>query len=162
MFYLASTRFNESTWNENIKYRREHFMKGAIYGVSIKINEKYPLKSIMFVIEMNNDFNNICGIGIIRNSLLLDKKYTIYEENNYNRFIYLGDFWVSREEIQEYDSLLVEVLENVLFKGKGHLKRQSGISIVSSKSFLNWRYDEKEIKESIKNLFILKFKPEHL
>jgi hypothetical protein len=162
MFYLASTRFNHSTWNENTKYRREYLHKGAIYGVSIKINEKYPLKSIMFVIEMNNETNNICGIGIIRNSLLLNKKYTIYEENNYNRFIYAGDFWLSREEIQEHDSLLVDVLENVLFKGKGHLKRQSGISIISSKSFLNWKYDEKEIKESIKNLFILKFKTEHL
>uniref|UniRef100_A0A6C0E399 Uncharacterized protein n=1 Tax=viral metagenome TaxID=1070528 RepID=A0A6C0E399_9ZZZZ len=162
MFYLASTRFNQSTWNENAKYRREYFIKGAIYGVSIKINEKYPLRSIMFVIEMNNETNNICGIGIIRNSLLLDKKYTIYEENNYNRFIYVGDFWISREEIQGYDSLLVDMLETVLFKGKGHLKRQSGISVISAKSFLNWKYDENEIKESIKNLFISKFKTQHL
>lgn len=162
MFYLASTRFNQSTWNENTKYRREYLHKGGIYGVSIKINEKYPLKSIMFVIEMNNEINNICGIGIIRNSLMLDKKYRIYEENNYNRFIYGGDFWMSREEIQEYDPALVGVLENILFKGKGHLKRQSGISVISSKSFLNWKYDEKEIKESIKNLFVLKFKTQHL
>lgn len=162
MFYLASTRFNQSTWNENTKYRRECLIKGTIYGVSIKINEKYPLRSIMFVVEMNNEINNICGIGIIRNSLLLDKKYTIYEENNYNRFIYAGDFWISREEIQGYDSLLVDMLETVLFKGKGHLKRQSGISIISAKSFLNWKYDENEIKESIKNLFISKFKSQHL
>ena len=79
MFYIASTRFNDSTWNENHEYRTKNNIKGAIYGVSIKIYKKYPLKSIMFVIEMNNDTNNICGISVIRNSLLLDKKYTISE-----------------------------------------------------------------------------------
>ena len=158
MFYIASTRFNNFTWDENTKYRKKYNIKGAIYGVTIKIHDKYPLKSIMFVIEMNNDTNNICGISVIRNSLILDKKYTIYSDNNYNRFIYMGDFWISREEIYKYDNVLVEILENILFKGKGHVKRQSGISALTGKTFLNWNYDEKEIRESIKNIFMLKFK----
>jgi len=158
MFYIASTRFNHATWNENTEYRRQHSFR-AIYGVCIKMHEKYPLKSIIFVIEMNNDNNQICGIGLIRNSLSLDKKYKIYADHDYNRFIYKGDFWISRGEILDYDATLIVRLENILFKGKGHLKRQSGISVITNKPFLNWNYNEAEIKESIKNLFVLKFKP---
>ena len=159
MYYIASTRFNNETWNENGEYKRNCNIKGSIYGVSIKINEKYPLKSVFFVVEMNNETNHICGISMIRNSLFLEKKHSIYSDVNYNRFIYIGEFWISREElINEYDRNLVEVLENILFKGKGHLKRQSGISVITKNSFLNWNYNEKQIKESIKNIFISKFK----
>jgi hypothetical protein len=74
MFFIASTRFNNSTWNENINYRTKYSINGAIYGVPIKIYEKYPLNAIVFVVEMNNDTNQICGISVIRNSLLLDKE----------------------------------------------------------------------------------------
>jgi hypothetical protein len=162
MFFIASTRFNESTWQENINYRIKNSIKGAIYGVSIKIYEKYPLNSIIFVIEMNNDINKICGIGIIRNSLSFDKKYKIYNESNYNRFIYKGDYWLSRDDILSCDEALVTMFENMLFKKKSNLKRLSGISFLTSKIYLNWKYNERDIRESIKNIFISKFKQQNL
>jgi hypothetical protein len=157
MFYIASTRFNTTTFTENIDYRKQEFSKGAIYGVTIKIHKKYPLNSILFVVEMNNDKNSICGIGLIRNYIVTDKKHRIYSEDNYNRFIYKGDYWISKESIQKYDNKLIEILENMLFKGKSHLKRQSGISVITSKLFLKWNYNESLIKDSIKDIFLKEF-----
>ena len=158
MFYLGSTRFNNYTWTENQSFKKKEKIKGAIYGASIKINDKYPLNSLIFVTEMNNDKNEIYGISLIRNSILTDKKYPIYENNDYNRFIYKGDYWLDREEILTENRIIIEMLENMLFKGKSHLKRQSGISVVTAKLFSKWNYDENFIKEQIKDLFISKFK----
>lgn len=75
---------------------------------------------------MNNSTNQLNGIGLIRNSLIVDKPYNIYDDDNYNRFIYKGDLWISRETILEQDSDILILIENILFKGKSHLKRQGG------------------------------------
>ena len=72
MFYLASTRFKTNTWDENIQYKINNNINGVMYGVPIEINNKYPLNSIIFVIEMNNDINQIIGIGVIRNKQITD------------------------------------------------------------------------------------------
>ena len=54
MFYIASTRFNNDTYNENILYRKQSNIP-VIYGTSIRIQEKYDIGSLIFVAEMNND-----------------------------------------------------------------------------------------------------------
>ena len=158
MFYLASTRFNKNTLLENIKFKDNEQIKGVIYGSSIKINEKYPLNSLFFVVEMNNDINEIYGISLIRNSLIVEKNYKIYNNSDYNRYIYKGEYWIGRNELLQTDRTIVEILENILFKGKSNLKRISGISVITNKLFLRWNYDEHIIKEKIKNLFITNFK----
>jgi hypothetical protein len=66
MFYIASTRFNIDTYNENISYRKQSGIP-VIYGTSIRIQEKYDAGALMFVVEMNNDENRIEGIGLIKN-----------------------------------------------------------------------------------------------
>lgn len=161
MFYLASTRFKTNTWDENIKYKMKNNINGVIYGVPIEINYQYPLNSIIFVIEMNNDINQIIGIGVIRNKPITDKKYYIYNTMEYNRFIYRGDHWLSREQILRYNEQIVEIVENILFKKKSHVKRQTGISIITSKLLSHWKtfanYNENYMKESIKQLFISEF-----
>ena len=161
MFYLASTRFKTQTWVENITYKDKHNILGVIYGVPIEIYNKYPLNSIIFVIEMNNDTNEIIGIGLIRNKIVTDKKYYIYNSYEYNRFIYKGDYWLSREYINRLHPEIVEILENILFKKKSHVKRQSGISVIKSKLLSNWKElpncNEKYLKESIKKLFLNEF-----
>ena len=154
MFYLASTRFNHSTWEENMDYRKNKKIPGVLYGTSIKINKRYPPGAIMFVVEMNNEKNEILGIGLIRNLLILDKKHTIYSAGDYNRYIYGGDYWISREDILLHKRYIVEILDTILFKGKSHLKRQSGISVLTKKLFTNWGYEEGQVKEDIKQLFI--------
>ena len=157
MFYISSTRFNNLTWIENLNFRKKIGVNGAIYGTSIKMREKY-INTLHFVIEMNNDSNQICGIGLIKNSLFKEKRYQIYDDENYNRFIYKGDYWISRDHIIKNDNRLIEILENMLFKGKSHVKRQPGICVITPKLFIRWNYNETEIKDSIKNLFLNEFK----
>ena len=162
MFYLASTRFKTNTWDENIQYKINNNINGVMYGVPIEINNKYPLNSIIFVIEMNNDINQIIGIGVIRNKQITDKKYYIYNTMEYNRYIYKGEYWLSREQILRHDDEIVEIFENILFKKKSHVKRQSGISIITNKLLSNWKtfanYNENYIKQSIKQIFLTEFK----
>jgi len=156
MFYIASTRFNNDTYNENILYRK-HSDIPVIYGTSIRIQEKYDVGSLIFVAEMNNDENRIEGIGLIRNTLVYDKKHSIYDNSDYNRYLYKGDYWISRETILEKDPEIVEICDTVLFKGKSHLKRMSGISVLTKQLFTNWDYKLSTLKEKIRKMFIKLF-----
>jgi hypothetical protein len=157
MFYIASTRFNNETYDENMSYRKTHGIP-VIYGTSIPIQTKYDLGSIIFVIEMNNEKNEIEGIGLIRNMLVTDKRYRIYSNNDYNRFIYHGEYWLSRSQLTDFDSELIEICDNVLFKGKSHLKRQSGISVLTDQLFTNWDYSLIIMKNKIRAAFLNAFK----
>lgn len=161
MFYLACTRFNCNTSQENINYKIKNNIKGILYGVPILIYNKYPLNTILFVVEMNNETNEILGIGIIRNKIVIDKKYCIYNNLEYNRYIYKGDYWLSREYILRNNEKVIEILENILFKKKSNVKRQSGITIITQKVWSHWKdydnYTEKFLKDSIKKLFIKEF-----
>ena len=159
MFHIASTRFNNITWKENSEYRKKNKVKGAIYGAAIKIHEKYPLGSLLFIAEMNNDTNQIEGISLIRNRVVLNKRHFIYEDDNYNRYIYSGQYWLNRSEIEHHNHRLLSMIETMLFKGKSHLKRQSGISVITKKLYNRWNFDETWMKENIKELFIEKCKP---
>ena len=156
MFYIASKRFNNDTYNENI-LSRKHSDIPVIYGTSIRIQEKYDVGSLIFVAEMNNDENRIEGIGLIRNTLVYDKKHNIYDNSDYNRYLYKGDYWISRETILEKDPEIVEICDTVLFKGKSHLKRMSGISVLTKQLFTNWDYKLCTLKEKIRTLFIKLF-----
>jgi hypothetical protein len=156
MFYIASTRFNNETYLENMKYRNKSGIP-VIYGTSIRIQEKYDVGSLIFVVEMNNDDNKIEGIGLIRNTLVYDKKHYIYSNSDYNRYVYKGEYWISRKTIIEHDEEIVNMCDNVLFKGKSHLKRVSGISILTKKLFTNWDYKLSVLKEKIRKLFLKEF-----
>ena len=53
---------------------------------------------------------------------------------------------------------LVETFDTMLFKGKSHLKRQSGITVVTEKLTKKWDKDLDILKRRVKNLFIHVFK----
>lgn len=129
-----------------MEYRLKHG-EPVLYGPSFKICEKYPINALIFVIEMNNDKNKIEGIGLIKNMLVLHKRYKIYENGDYNRYIYRGQYWLSREQLGEEIS---EILDTVLFKGKSHMKRRTGITVLGDKIFKNWNHDLEVIKDRIR------------
>ena len=156
MFYIASTRFNNETYNENMTYRKKSGIP-VIYGTSIRIQEKYDIGTLMFVAEMNNEENRIEGIGLIRNTEVYDKKHTIYSNSDYNRYLYKGDYWISRDTILEKDDEIAKICDTVLFKGKSNLKRLSGISVLTAQLFTNWDYKLSVLKEKIRALFISVF-----
>lgn len=155
-FYLAATRFNNLTYQENKSYR-EKYGEICVYGSSFKIREIYPAGCLIFVTEMNNETNKIEGIGLIRNTLVVNGKNRIYGQFEYNRFIYKGNYWLSREQLIELDIGIVETLENILFKGKSHLKRHKGITVLTPITFTNWDYELEPLKEQIRNAFLRQY-----
>jgi hypothetical protein len=158
MFHLACTRFTTSTYQENREYRRKH-NEAVIYGISIPIRDIYPLGCLLFVVEMNNTTNCIEGIGFIRNRRLYDKRYVIYNNPEYNRYIYRGTYWLSRGQISEYSPEILGIFETILFKGKTHLKRRFGINVLTDYLFLRWNFCYETTKQTIRLLFRHYFKP---
>lgn len=156
MFHIASTRFNSKTYKENLDYR-EKYQETVIYGTDIKINDRYSPGSLIFVIEMNNDKDQIEGIGLVRNIMVHDIKTKIYDNPDYNRYIYRGDYWLNRETILGEDKDIVKICDIILFRGKSHMKRVSGISVLTDKLFTNWKFELKELKEKIRSLFLKVF-----
>ena len=53
---------------------------------------------------------------------------------------------------------LVDIFDKMLFKGKSHLKRQSGITIVTEKLTKKWEQDLDQLKRRIRDIFIRQFK----
>lgn len=124
------TRFNNTTWQELSKYKEKHSVVGAFYGVPRRIAETIPLKSKLFVLEMNNETNTIMGVGLIRNFIKMDQRHNIYSWGNYHRFTYAGKHRLDRALMTRDEEALIEKMENIVFKGKGHLKRGQGIQKV--------------------------------
>lgn len=123
------TRFNNNTWEENVRWRARNDHSGCIYNSPVYIKDTIPLLTNIYVIEMNNDENKIMGIGKIINKVYTDKNYRIYEERNYNRYTYRGKTRIDRKDLDiESESFLQ--LEKRLFKGKSHVKRGQGITKV--------------------------------
>jgi hypothetical protein len=133
---------------------RQKVSEPVLYGPSIQIHQKYSIGCIMFVFEMNNEENRIEGIGVIKNQIFHEKRYKIYSESDYNRIIYRGKYWLSREELLTMDPELVEIFDKILFKGKSHLKRQSGITVVTEKLTKKWDLDLEHLKRRVRDHFV--------
>ena len=153
MFYICVTRFNIETWRENNNWKVSNNYSGCIYNTPVYIKNIIPLEMPVYIIEMNNDTNEIMGIGKIYNKVYTDKKYNIYNDNNYNRYIYKSSFRLDKKDFDESLKEIIRNLEKLLFTGKTHLKRGHGIQIVSDtlKKLDNFSFDKYFI-----NLFITK------
>jgi len=162
MGIICCTRFNNSTYNENILWKRINSYEGCIYNTPVKIKENIPLNIHIFVLEMNNDLNIILGIGCIQNHIYIDLKHKysknncikIYKENNYNRYTYKNNYRIDRSELNREELEYIKILDILLFKGSTHFKRGSGIQRISS-----WITDNKvfDFYKYINNLFIKKY-----
>jgi hypothetical protein len=106
------------------------------------MSPKILYDSLVFIVEMNNEKNNIEGIGLVRNRPYLDKYYNIYKDGNYNRFIYKSNYYIDREKLIRYDEALVKLLEYILFKEKSHLKRGSGFTTITPKLVASKKNEE--------------------
>ena len=154
---LSTCRFNNQTWNENCAYREKHNITGALYGVPMRMREIIELDILVFVIEMNNERNKIEGIGLVKNRIETLQKYHIYSEQNYNRYIYKGEYRIGRDILQNYNVKLVEILDYILFKGKTHLKRGNGFMRIPDKLLFCERTEGLKIFEEIKMIFLRHF-----
>ena len=136
--YVACTRFSDETFAENRQWRERHQHAGCVYGVSRPIKRTIPHGAWIYVVEMNNTGRGrIEGIGLIRNINRNAKPHRIYSDHNYNLEVYSGKHRISREEMLSHtawtvpkETSLLSELENKLFRGKGHLKRGWGITML--------------------------------
>ena len=156
MIPLVTTRFNDYTWEENKNYRTKHNISG-IYPVPQMMSPKIYQDSLVFIIEMNNSKNKIEGISLIRNRIETDKYYKVYEERNFNRFVYKTKYRIDREKLENYNKTIVETLDYILFKERSHLKRGSGITSVPDKLLKHEKCKDINLKEEIKNIFVKNF-----
>jgi len=150
---FLSTRFNNDTWRENIENRKKRGLV-CFYAAPRPITDKIQPNSIVFVIEMNNTINQIQGIGLIRNKPTYDKYFKMYTEENYNRYFYFGKYYISREQLLDFDPTLVDIFDYILFKGKTHLKRGMGFTQIPSKLFMNEICRNRNFKKEIINVFM--------
>lgn len=148
---LASTRFNSKTLQERNKYLETHGLK-CIYGTPIRIKTSVPLDKLLFVVEMNNETNQIEGVGLIRNFISCDN-HSIYSDYNYNRYVYTGQYRVTREQMEKADKDVVDILDLILFKGYTHIKRHSGITMIPSKLLEDERTRGANLIERIREIF---------
>jgi len=124
--FLLTSRFNTHTWNENEAYRKRTGKIGCVYCSPDPVSRHIPSESIMFILEMNNDTNKILGIGMVRNSPT-HNKLCVYQEGNYNRYIFIGNMRISRDDMTQEEEQIMKVFDILCFKGNKHMKRGQGL-----------------------------------
>lgn len=150
---IATSRFNQTTWNENCIYRREKQIKGCIYGSPSSLSGKIPPNTSVFIVEMNNTTNRIEGIGLICNRPEYDHYYRIYETGNYNRYVYKSEYRIDRSTMLLHNKDLVKAFDHILFKEKTHMKRGAGITVVPQKLLQHKVCNHIDIHHELSSLF---------
>ena len=163
MFSVVTGRFNNKTRDANYEYRKKHDFK-CMYCVPCELSPKILYDTPVFVIEMNNETNMIEGIGLIKNKPATNKYYKVHTDGNTNRYTYFGNYFLDRETIEDYNPLLVYILEQILFKGYTHSKRGTGLTTIPEKVLKLDICENKDIKKEIKQIFLAQFseKEKHL
>ena len=157
MITLVTGRFNNDTLVSNYKYRLKKGFK-CMYSCPLELSPKIPYNTPVFVIEMNNSTNKIEGIGLIKNRPETEKYYKVHTDTNTNRYTYIGNYFIERQTIYEHNAHLVYVLEEILFKGKTHSKRGSGLTKIPEKVLKFEICEGINIKNEIKEIFIYQFR----
>jgi hypothetical protein len=126
-YWFGTTRFNNETLNENLRYRENNDCK-CIYGLQKQLNyNKIPVNSKVIVLEMNNAENKLVGVGVIKNYVYFNEP--IYSDSNFNQYIYRGAVYIERSALKQP---FLENIERKLFYGSRHMKRGTGITLISN------------------------------
>ena len=73
----------------------------------------------------------IGGIGLIHNRMKSQNRSRIYDNQNYNRYVFKSEYHIDREALLAKDKETIQLLEKILFTGPKHMKRGTGISVLS-------------------------------
>ena len=156
MFSIVTSRFNNETRDANYAYRKKHKF-ACMYCCPIEPSPKILYDTPMFVIEMNNSTNKIEGIGLIKNKPEMKRYYKVHQDGNTNRYIYIGNYYMDRDMIEEYNSPLVYALEVILFTGYMHSKRGAGLTRIPQTALTRDVCEGINIKKEIRQLFLHHF-----
>jgi hypothetical protein len=124
--FIMTTRFNTQTRGENYKFRKKSWKNGCVYGAPDQVSQNIPSQSKLLVLEMDNDQNHIFAIGLCANRPIINK-YSVYENNYYNRFNYVGKHRISRAELTPMEEAVFKALDQLCFFGSHHVKRGQGL-----------------------------------
>ena len=116
---LCTTRFNNKTYDEN-KVGRRNLKIECFYANPCTI--KNIKQKMMYVLELNVEENKIMGIGRVSNVLNGDV-FKIYEDESYNKRYFSGAYRINLEDLNEKEKEFVTAMEEICFRGRGHLKR---------------------------------------
>jgi hypothetical protein len=157
MITLVTGRFNNDTLKANYDYRQKHNFK-CMYSCPQELSPTIPYNTPVFVIEMNNSINEIIGIGLIKNKYETNKYYKVHSDGNTNRYTYIGNYFIDRETLDDYNPELVYVLDEILFTGKTHSKRGAGLTKIPEKVLNLDVCEDLNIRKEIKEIFIYHFR----
>ena len=126
--FIGTSKFNLDTYKENIEFKKSHDKeKYCVVTLLNSIPSYIPTNAYIFILEMDNTNNKIIGIGIIKNFPRRCEDYgaKIYSNDYYNTYVYYGPHHISRDKILSNKENIkpLAYLENLVFKGKNHLKR---------------------------------------
>ena len=111
--------------------------------------------SSAYVIEMNNETNKIEGIGSIRVYPSFSDPKMVYTNKNYNRYVYSGKYRLDRDTLVRHNPLLIDTIEKLVFTGKTHMKRGSGLTMLSKSLFVDKRKPaDVHLLNDIRRIFI--------
>ena len=162
---LATTRFNNKTWQENRAFLEKATNNGdlpvktkCLYNCSIPIASTIPIFANLFVLEMNNEINQIMGIGLLKNQSPEYNKYPIYSDAKYNQYAYQGTYHIDRAEMTDEELELVRILEKWCFRGFRHQKRLQGIKAFPYDILYDYKAStQRDVAVEIANMFKTRF-----
>jgi len=153
---LMTSRFNNSTWNENKSFISNKKNLGCTYCTPTRVSKDIPMDTVMFILEMNNDTNKMMGIGMVINRPHY-RKYRVYQNHNYNRYMFVGKHRIDRSSMDETEERVMKALDIICFKGNHHMKRGHGIlsfphillyrisSVLDLVDFINTMFDKRNL-----------------
>ena len=153
---IATTRFNNKTYDENKLFREDKTHPfGCIYTCIQPVSQYIRPDTDIYVLEMNNETNRIMGIGLIRNDPIYNK-FNIYQEEKYNVFSYIGNHRIDRTEMTDKEEQIMQIFDILCFKGKRHMKRLKGIKTFALDMLYNCKHII-DLVDFIKNSFKTRF-----
>jgi hypothetical protein len=153
--FIMTTRFNTQTRGENYKFRKKGWKNGCVYCCPEEVSQKIPLQSRMIVLEMDNDKNQIYAIGMCSNKPFTNK-YSVYQNNNYNRYNYIGKHRIWRNEASPLEEAVLKALDQLCFYGNDHMKRGQGLKAFPVKLLVNCKAVI-DLPEFLENMFNKRF-----
>ena len=69
-YHIAVSIFNNETYEENLRWRREKSIEGCVYGMCKPLPKSFNYGSTLFVLEMNNDLNETNPLGTFITSIV--------------------------------------------------------------------------------------------
>lgn len=151
--YLYTTRFSDSTYMSNRIFCDRYNLEGIYCTVSPIPSNRVPLKSIVYVLEMNNTTQTIMAIGKILNNFR-DDIYRIYDKEIYNQRHYRVKKRITVEQMTEEEQVCIRALEHHCFKTKGHLKRGQGLTSFPIVKMTTGKKNGYDVLEAIDQMFI--------